>query len=141
MQYLTNDQKQQRLDFCRYMLQKLNEDPDYFYKIFWTDESSFSTAGTFNRKNRGSWENQMRRKRLVKPIKKSGRKTVSVWCGIFKNKIVGPIFYNYKLTGIAYLEAIIPDVENILLNTFTGDELDDMIWMQDGAPPPQCPTR
>lgn len=72
---------------------------------------------------------------MVKQIKKSGRKTVSVWCGIFRNKIVGPIFYDYTLTGVNYLEMIIPEAENIVLQNFPEAELDDMIWMQDGAPP------
>lgn len=117
------------------MIQKLYEDPDYLTKILWTDESCFSTAGVFNRKNRRSWENKENRKRLIKPIKKSGRKTLNVWCGIFRNKIVGPIFYDFNLTGVTYLEMILPEVENILVENFPDVQLQDMIWMQDGATP------
>lgn len=135
LQVLTEAHKRKRLEFCQQMIQNLNADTDYLTKILWTDESSFSTAGVFNRKNRRSWERKDNRKRLVKQIKKSGRKTVSVWCGIFRNKIVGPIFYDYILTGVTYQEILIPEVENILIQNFSEDELASMIWMQDGATP------
>lgn len=139
VQFLTEAHKRKRLDFCRQMLQNLAEDPDYFIKVLWTDESYFSTAGIFNRKNRRSWENKNNRKILVDQIKKSGRKTVSIWCGIFRNKIVGPIFYDYVLNGVNYLEILIPEVENLLLQNFSEAELADMIWMQDGAAPHNIP--
>lgn len=77
-----------------YMLLSLNADPDYCSKIIWTDK--FLTAEIFIRKN------QYRRKKMFKQIKKSGRKTGNVWCGIFKNKVVGSIFYDYNCPGVVY---------------------------------------
>jgi len=63
-----------------------------------------------------SGENQYCRKRLVKQIKKSGRKTLNVGCS--KNNVIWPIFYDYNLTGVAYLETCIPMVGNNLLHNF-----------------------
>lgn len=117
------------------MLQRLEENPDLFRFIMWTDESSFSTAGVFNRKNRHSWENKNRRQRKTIHIRKSGRKSVNVWCGIVYDKIVGPIFFDYKLTRETYLENILPEVAQLLEQLFSAEELEQIIWLQDGAPP------
>lgn len=134
VQELNEDQKRRRLEFCQIMLQELDENPDFFKEIMWTDESSFSTAGVFNRKNRRSWENKNQRKRKVKQVKKSGRTSIHVWCGIFQNKVVGPIFYDFTLTRQTYLEIILPEVDR-LIQEFPMDVLTRMIWHQDGATP------
>lgn len=117
------------------MLINLNNDPNYFDNILWTDESNFSTSGIFNRRNRYSWEQKNNRKRKIKQIKKSGRKSINVWCGIFQNKIVGPMFYDYKLTGESYLDTVITEVDELLNQNYTQNQLNSMIWQQDGAPP------
>ena len=134
VQELTENQKRKRLDFCQQMLQRLDENPNLFKQILWTDESSFSTAGVFNRKNKYSWENKNHRKRAIVEIRKSGRKSIKVWCGIFQNKIVGPIFFDYTLTRETYLEMILPEVGQHL-DRFSDEELNEIIWQQDGAPP------
>lgn len=134
VQKLTEDQQRKRLDFCQQMLQRLDENPNLFKQILWTDESSFSTAGVFNRKNKYSWENKNHRKRAIVEIRKSGRKSIKVWCGIFQNKIVGPIFFDYTLTRETYLEMILPEVGQHL-DRFSDEELNEIIWQQDGAPP------
>lgn len=135
VQLLTEDQKRKRLEYCQNMLQRLEENPDLFRFIMWTDESSFSTAGVFNRKNRHSWKNKNRRQRKTIHIRKSGRKSVNVWCGIVYDKIVGPIFFDYKLTRETYLENILPEVAQLLEQLFSAEELEQIIWQQDGAPP------
>lgn len=134
VQELTENQKRKRLDFCQQMLQRLDENPNLFKQILWTDESSFSTAGVFNRKNKYSWENKNHRKRAIVEIRKSGRKSIKVWCGIFQNKIVGPIFFDYTLTRETYLEMILPEIGQHL-DRFSDEELNEIIWQQDGAPP------
>ncbi|XP_050497356.1 uncharacterized protein LOC126878591 [Diabrotica virgifera virgifera] len=45
VQELTDVHKRKRLEFCQDMLTNLNNDPNYFYNILWTDESNFSTSG------------------------------------------------------------------------------------------------
>lgn len=135
VQELSEDHKHTRLGYCRQMLQQLDENPNFFKEIIWTDESTFSTSGVFNRQNRRSWENKNHRKRKVKQVKRSGRKSIHVWCGIFQNKIVGPIFYDFTLTRQTYLDIIIPEVNDLLVQEFPMDVLNNMIWHQDGAPP------
>lgn len=131
VQKLSDTDKQRRLEFCRFMLRQLEEDPDFFNKILWTDESSFNTAAPPNSKNLHFWAADNPKKTLE--IKRSGRQSVGVWCGIIKDRVIGKLFYNGSLTGIRYLELLQTEIEeeiNMLpLNMFR-----NLIWQQDGAP-------
>lgn len=132
VQELNENDCRQRILFCQQIIERYNENNDLLHNIFWTDESSFSTAGIFNRHNTHHWATE--NPRMLKKLKKQGRKTVNVWCGIHRNKIIGPIFINTNLTGAVYLNLLQQEVEEyldnlpVLLNLRT-------IWQQDGAPP------
>lgn len=114
------------------MLAVLNEDNNFFNKILWSDESSFSTAGVFNRKNTHYWAPV--NPNLIRPIQFSGRRTIKVWCGILNGKILGPLFYDQNLTGARYLEMIQNFINELPQNVYNID-LNDIVWQQDGAPP------
>lgn len=131
VQQLSELDKQRRLEFCRFMLGQLDENPDFFNRILWTDESHFNTACPPNLKNLHFWAAENPRKTLE--VKRSGRQSIGVWCGIIKNRVIGKIFYNGSLTGARYLELLQTQIEeeiNMLpLNIFR-----NLIWQQDGAP-------
>lgn len=130
VQQLSENQKNRREVFCRQMLElKMND--DLFKKILWSDEASFNTAGLFNRKNSHIWAS-------VNPhghreIKFQGRRSVSVWCGILNDKVIGPIFYQGSLSGERYLNFLGNDIEN-LLDNLPLRQYNELIWHQDGAP-------
>ncbi|KAJ8938414.1 hypothetical protein NQ318_011997 [Aromia moschata] len=46
---------QKRLEFCRSMLQKHRDDPLFFKRIIFTDESCFTKCGIFNLRNHHEW--------------------------------------------------------------------------------------
>lgn len=135
VQDLIDNYKPNDYNFFQQMFQRLDENPDIFKYIIWTDESSFSTTEVFNRRNKHSWENKNQRQRKVVQIKKSGRKLVKVWCGIFENNIVGPIFFYYNLTEEIYLQCILLEMALLLEQHYCVEELEGIIWQQDGAPP------
>ncbi|KAF2355721.1 hypothetical protein FHG87_013524 [Trinorchestia longiramus] len=59
---------------------------------------------------------------------------LSLWIGLCGNgSLVGPLFYDNNLTGVAYLnlinEAIVPELRYIYANQFNR-----LWWFQDGAP-------
>lgn len=109
----------------------MREDPDFLYRILWTDEASLSTAGEVNKKNLHYWSRENPRKTYER--RRSGRRTVGVWCGMIRNRIIGPFFYNGNLDGRRYLNMLQTDIENgiddLPLN------MQNLIWQQDGAPP------
>lgn len=132
VQELNENDFRHRLLFCEAMIERYNQDHDFLKNVFWTDESSFSTAGVFNRKNTHHWATQ--NPKILKPLKKQGHKSVNVWCGIHRNKIIGPVFINASLTGEVYLNILQQDVEEYLDNLPVLLQV-RTIWQQDGAPP------
>ena len=86
----------------------------------------------FNRHNKRYWASENPRKYME--MKKQGRTSINVWCGMIDNKVVGPIFFNGSLNGQRYLYFLQNEIENILdelpLETYR-----TLIWQQDGAPP------
>lgn len=130
VQELTEINKQQRLQFCREMMAHI--DGDFFNKILWTDESTFSTAGVYNRKNKHYWASRNPHK--IAPIKFSGRTSIHVWCGVLRNRIIGPIFYRGNLTAALYHGFLENEIEQLLQN-IPLHEYANIVWQQDGATP------
>lgn len=120
----------QRINFCQTMINKYNEDADIFKHVFWTDESTFTTAGMFNRKNSHVWSQG--NSRAVEEIQFQGRRSINVWCGILDTRIYF-ILYEGSLTGRRYLEFLQNQVDDILSN-IPLNQLWRVIWQQDGAP-------
>lgn len=121
-----------RLLFCQEVLNRHHENNNFIRNVFWTDESSFSTVNLFNRKNCHYWATENPHK--VRSIKIQGRRSVNVWCGIHRNKIIGPVFIDGRLTGASYLNLLENDIEEHI------DEIPlmrrhTMVWQHDGAPP------
>lgn len=132
VQQLSENQKNHREGFCRRMLELKMNDNDIFKKILWSDEASFNTAGLFNRKNSHIWASA--NPHGYKEIKFQGRRSVSVWCGILNDKVIGPMFYQGSLSGERYLNFLGNDIENLLEN-LPLRQYNELIWHQDGAPP------
>lgn len=132
VQLLTENNFADRRDFCREMIERAENDNNFLKNLFWTDESSFSTAGLFNRKNAHYWATE--NPHIIKKIKTQGYNTVNVWCGIHQNTIVGPVFINGSLNAVRYLNILQGEVEDYL-DTIPLANRNSVIWQQDGAPP------
>ena len=122
---------ERRLQFCDW-LQRRPDFPAFLENVIWTDESTFTNCGIFNRNNEHIWSiNNPRQFRELRP---QVRFSLNVWAGIYKNRILGPHFFNGNLNAEMYYQ--------FLTSTFE-DYLDDLplanynsIWFQhDGAPP------
>lgn len=134
VQHLTADNIIQRHLFCEEILRpirRLQGDDQLLDKVLWSDEATFTTAGMFNHRNKHFWAIQNPHK--IEPVKKQGRKSLHVWCGILKNKIVGPVIFEGNLTGQRYLHFLTNEIEH-LLEELPVREYTDIIWHQDGAP-------
>ena len=57
-----------RVAFCREMLRRSREDPHFFNKILWTDESTFNRVGIFNIHNLHSWA--LQNPKVIQTIRK-----------------------------------------------------------------------
>ncbi|PRD34487.1 UNVERIFIED_CONTAM: hypothetical protein NCL1_14461 [Trichonephila clavipes] len=54
-QELMPGNQERRVDFCNFMLNILDENPDFLNDVLWSDECQFSIQGTINTQNRYYW--------------------------------------------------------------------------------------
>ena len=106
--------KNHRLNFCNFMLNRLNNERDFFKKILWTDESSFSTSGLPNRQNYRHWSQE--NPQFTRQVRLQGRKTVNVWCGLLNNRVIRPYFFDDTLTGPLYHQFLDTHLQDMLEN-------------------------
>lgn len=132
VQYLEERDYQTRLEFCSRIMD-MHFAENIFYNMIWTDESIFNTtAPIFNRKNTHYWSYENKKKILE--VKRQGRRSVKVWCGICRSTIIGPIFFNENLNSVRYLDMLRYEIQPLIENEIPACERDQLIWQQDGAP-------
>ncbi|XP_018375240.1 PREDICTED: uncharacterized protein LOC108769006 [Trachymyrmex cornetzi] len=128
---LNEDDFDRRVEFCEYMMSRIDDDHNFLSRIVFSDEATFQLNGTLNRHNCRYWEttnpNWMRDNRTQYPEK------LNVWAGILRNRIIGPFFIDGNLTAEKYEDMlrnqIVPVIREISENF-------EHIWFQqDGAPP------
>lgn len=127
---LTSDYAR-RIVFCQTMIQKHREDPDFFNKVLWSDESACKRDGYLNLHNIHSWQ-------LVNPHEKREDRSqhqfkINLWTGIFNGEIVGPFELPATLNAEMYLDFL----ENhlpILLEDVPIDLRRRMWYQNDGCP-------
>ncbi|CAK1594725.1 unnamed protein product [Parnassius mnemosyne] len=120
-----------RQAYCHWLLEKVNDDPDFLFNIMWTGEIMFTHNEIWNRRNQCYWS-----KRKTQPLRESSpedRFSVNVWAGIHRNAIIGPIFINGPINEKKFLD---------LLNGTISEYIDNLsldgshrLWFQlDGNP-------
>lgn len=88
---------QLRLDFCNWAI---DQDPLFHRKLMFSDECTFKSDAEVNTWNCRYWSDQ--NPHWFEQIDHQHVWKVNVWCGILKNKIVGPIFLDENLNGARY---------------------------------------
>lgn len=79
-----------RLEFCFLIQGKLEDDPFLARKIIFSDEATFTSNGTVSSQN-CRWWTDSNPHFTIKTRDQYYFKT-NVWCGIYKDKIIGPFF-------------------------------------------------
>ncbi|GBL75663.1 hypothetical protein AVEN_154976-1 [Araneus ventricosus] len=115
-----------------HVVNNLEYHPTFLADIKCTDEACFSRNGMCNRQNVHAWS--LENPRYAAEVRHQLRWSINVWCGIFNDRLIGPVFYEGTLTGQRYLKllkVVITDfVENLPLPQLRN------VWFQhDGAPP------
>ena len=125
-QAITAADKRKRKQFCVDMQEKLED--EFNERLVFSDEATFHTNGKVNGHNVSIWgeENPYA---TIKHEKDSPK--VNVFCAISKNHVHGPFFFEGNVTGAVYLHTL----QNWLMDERIGNEREDFIYQQDGAPP------
>ena len=134
VQPLTDAHKQQRIQFCRWLLEQ--PDPETFVlNVIWTDEKYFCLNQKPHRQNDGVWSDQNPHK-IVESNNRNGAK-VMIFVAIVDGKapIVHPFIdengRNVTLNSTGYLDLL----NEVVWPTFRSSATRKRYWwMQDGAP-------
>ena len=125
------DPPQRRL-FCRNFLNRDQQEEGYMSRILWTDESIFTRDGIVNFHNSHVWADENPHATRVKSSQH--RFKIMVWAGIKGNRIIGPEFFEETPNGDRYLAFLMERLPDLLQNV-PEEEQENLIFMQDGAPP------
>jgi hypothetical protein len=110
------------------MLDRIDQNHNYLSNVMFSDETTFHSCGKVNRYNIRIWgsENPHSVREHVSDSKK-----VNVWCGMMKDRIIGPFFFiEPTLTGNIYLDMLEQFAVPQLLH-----QQPNVIFRQDGLPP------
>lgn len=129
--HMPSDYEPRRI-YCSWVLNKIQEDPDFLRNVLFTDECSFERTGVFNSRNEHVWA--LENPHAMKQSHFQHRWRINVWAGILGDRIIGPYFLNHTMNGENYL---------MFLRELLSEELDELplsvhraLWFQhDGAPP------
>lgn len=131
LQELDNTDFANRLTFCQWSLNKIQQERLFFEYVLFTDEATFHKNGHVNRHNFHYYATE--NPSFTRTVHSQHRWSLNVWGGLIGNYIIGPYFFEERLTGPVYLDFL----ENHLQDLLEDVPLDIIrrLWVQhDGAP-------
>ena len=75
-----------------------------FESCAFSDEANFANTGNVNRHNMHYWSNENPRWMRTVPFHHPW--SVNCWCGIFGYHVIGPYFFEGRLTGQVYANSL-----------------------------------
>ncbi|KAJ8954712.1 hypothetical protein NQ318_011405 [Aromia moschata] len=122
----------QRMQFCEWLLEKCNNQPNFLRYVLFTDEAGFTKTGVFNMHNTHVWCDE--NPHAYRNFRDQRNFSVNVWCGIVGDVLLGPHILPDRLTGNGYLNFLQHVLPNLLEEVPLGI-LRQMWYFHDGAPP------
>ncbi|VEN35013.1 unnamed protein product [Callosobruchus maculatus] len=120
-----------RVSFCRTMLEKHQEDPNFFDRILWSDESACKRDGYLNLHNIHSW--QLENPHEIREDRSQHQFMVNLWTEIHNGCIIGPFELPATLNAEIYLD-LLQNHLPILLEDVPLESRRRMWLQQDGCP-------
>ncbi|GBP81085.1 hypothetical protein EVAR_37211_1 [Eumeta japonica] len=90
VQGLQNNDFNNRVRLCRFLLHADVDDPDFLKSILWTDESKFTKEGILNLHNLHHWSSKDENPRVKRQRLFQRRFSLNVWAGVIGDRIIGP---------------------------------------------------
>ncbi|CAG4981504.1 unnamed protein product [Colias eurytheme] len=112
-----------RVKFCKNMLSQLKNDPEFFYKILWSNEVTCGENGYFNMHYLNSFQ-------FTDPLTEedSSEYEINFWTGILNGKVIGPFELPETLTAESYLAFLRQDLPTLLEDVSLTDR--SRMWLQ-----------
>jgi hypothetical protein len=122
---------QNRVTFCQWAREQIQQNPNFFRYVLFSDESSFTNHGTVNRHNMHYWS--VTNPHWLRQVEYQRPWTVNVWCGIIGNKLIGPHIIEGTLNGQMYRDILENELPTLLEDLSL--EVRQNMWFQhDGCP-------
>lgn len=120
-----------RAAYCRWMLDNITRNEHFVEQIMWTDESTFTRNGMWNRQNERIWARE--NPHAHRHTAHQQRWSVNVWGAIHGENLIGPVFLPPTLNRHGFLHLLNTDVADYLSHLSPDDRR--TVWFQmDGAP-------
>lgn len=128
---LHEDDPDRRMEMSTWFKNRLDKDPDMVHrKVLFSDEANFYLNGEVNKQNCRYYARE--NPHWMQPTKEHSSAKLMVWCGLWRDHVLGPFFFDSTVDGNKYLkmlqEELIPQLNSI------GEGRPEW-FMQDGAPP------
>ena len=104
IQDLHGDDNMRRQEFCLFFQIQMERQPDFLDHLFMCDESIFYRDGTVNRHNCHYWSAE--NPHWTRVTQFQVRWKVNVWCGIYRDSVVGPVFLEENLNQAGYIHLL-----------------------------------
>ena len=101
LQELSEDDFDRRIQFCKIIMDKLNQNVNFVNHILFSDESTFCLNGHVNRHNCRYWSDQ--NPHWMEQVHTPQPQKTNVWCGIIGGNVIGPYFIHGILNSERYL--------------------------------------
>jgi hypothetical protein len=127
---LIDDDGDRRVQFAEEWIRQMNNNPDFWKLVSWSDEAIFKLNGHVNRHNNVTWTDTNPRRVIDRPFQSPG---VMVWAGVLNDRLIGPFFFDDQtITGDRYLEMLQNEMWPEIADH---SDIDSIFFQQDGAPP------
>ena len=130
LQELLPEDYRRRLEFCRWAQNKIIEQRNFANIILFGDEATFHKNGNVNRHNFHYYATE--NPHFVRYSSQT-KWSLNVWGGVVGNHVIGPYFFEQRVTGEVYLE-FLQNRLPALLNQVPNETWEEMWFLHDGAP-------
>lgn len=130
-QELHGNDFQNRITFCRWALQRIHADRNFFAHVLFSDEATFTNHGSVNRHNMHYWS--VENPHWLREVEHQRPWSINVWCGIIGVHLIGPYFIEGTLTGVKYHDFLRDDLP-VLLEDLPLEDRQVMWYQHDGCP-------
>lgn len=131
MQQLDPEDYPLRVNFAQTMLEMMRRDHDFLDRVLWTDEATFTRAGSFNTHNLHYYS--IENPHVVRPTRFQIQFKYNVWAGMIGDRLIGPVILPDIMDTAAYTLFIRHELPRLLQEAGLNHR---NIWLQqDGAPP------
>lgn len=117
--------------YCRWILNKVNQQRNFLMHLLSTDEAGFTREGIFNSRNTHIWSDE--NPHAFRENHFQEKFSLNVWAGIVGDRLVGPFILPPRLNGIEYLQFLNNTLDELLEDVPLAVRR-DMWFLHDGAP-------